>query len=45
MGYTAGNNPIHIVAGLGEGSIQIITAYAPTIDKWECDLTTGKADK
>ena len=45
MGYTDECKPIHIVAGLGEGIIQVITAYTPTIDRWEDDLITRKVNQ
>jgi hypothetical protein len=39
------NIPIHIVVGIGKGTIQIITAYNPSLDIWETDLKTRKLVK
>ena len=41
----ADNKPLHVVAGIGDGKLFIITAYIPTLDKWESDLKTRKAGK
>ena len=38
-----GSNPVHLVVGIGAESIQIITAYYPSDDKWESDNKTRKA--
>jgi len=43
FGYTENNTPIHVVVGLGVNNIQIITAYFPSLDKWEGDFKTRKA--
>lgn len=34
--------PMHVCCGVGEGKIYIITAYYPTIEKWEDDMKTRK---
>jgi hypothetical protein len=34
--------PIHVVAGIGENYLWIITAYYPSLDKWENDFKTRK---
>ena len=39
-----GGNHLHVVCGIGAGTLWIITAYRPTADKWESDLKTRKAD-
>jgi len=39
------NQPLHIVAGAGEGKLWIITAYYPSPVKWEDDGKTRKAEK
>ena len=39
------NSGLHVVAGIGEERIWIITAYRPSSDKWEDDLKTRKAVK
>ena len=33
---------LHVVCGIGEGRVWIITAYRPSMDKWEKDLKTRK---
>ena len=35
-------NHIHVVCGIGEGHLWIITAYRPSLEKWESDLKTRK---
>ncbi len=35
-------NPIHVVAGLSEEYLWIITAYHPDPDRWEADHKTRK---
>ncbi|MCL2249370.1 MAG: DUF4258 domain-containing protein [Oscillospiraceae bacterium] len=42
LGY-AQNEPLHIVAGLGNDKLWIITTYKPDVDKWEDDFKTRKA--
>ena len=37
------DGPLHVVAGIGQGMIWIITAYKPTAQKWESDWKTRKA--
>ena len=37
--------PFHAVIGIGDGNLFIITAYYPTLDKWENDYKTRKAGK
>lgn len=37
-----GGNKLHVVCGIGEGKLWIITAYRPTLDKWESDLKTRR---
>lgn len=37
-----GGNKLHVVCGIGEGKLWIITAYRPTLDKWENDLKTRR---
>jgi len=39
-----GNN-IHIVCSIGDGCLYIITAYRPSIDKWEAEGKKRKGDK
>ena len=40
-----GANNIHVVCGVGQGKLWIITAYHPSLDKWESDLKTRKVDE
>ena len=37
-----GANCLHVVCGIGVGTLWIITAYRPSEDKWEDDLKTRK---
>jgi len=39
------NKPIHVVAGIGDNKLFIITAYYPKPDEWENDYKTRKAGK
>lgn len=34
--------PMHVCCGVGEGKINIITAYYPTTEKWEADMKTRR---
>ena len=40
--YITSNHPIHILAGLGEDRLWIITAYYPDPEKWNSDYRTRK---
>jgi len=42
LGYINETHPIHVVVGIGDWNIQIITAYTPTVDKWENDHKTRR---
>ena len=44
LGYTSGN-PLHIVVGISDMGIQLITAYHPSDVKWEADFRTRKEGK
>ncbi|MBR1553250.1 MAG: DUF4258 domain-containing protein [Schwartzia sp.] len=37
-----GGNRLHVVCGIGDGVLWIITAYRPAADKWAPDLKTRK---
>lgn len=37
-----GGNKLHVVCGMGNGRMWVITAYRPSLDKWETDLKTRK---
>ena len=42
FGYVDSHNPLHVVVGLGDDAIYLITAYRPSADKWESDFKTRK---
>jgi hypothetical protein len=42
LGASASDKMLHIVCGLGEGRLWIITAYYPDPAKWELDFKTRK---
>ena len=42
LGLSDNNKELHVVAGIGEGKLWIITAYYPSLDKWEADYRTRK---
>ena len=37
LGYTQRNRPLHIVCGIMEVELLIITAYEPSLEEWESD--------
>ena len=43
LGWLVDNKPIHIVCGIGDSKLWLITAYIPGSDKWEDDYKTRKA--
>ena len=43
LGIASDDRPLHLVVGLGDGKLWIITAYYPSLDKWENDFKTRKA--
>ena len=42
MGYIGKDVPLHVVVGIGRGKLWLVTAYPPTLDKWEADYKTRK---
>ena len=42
LGKTNSNKIIHVVVGIGDGRLWIISAYEPDISKWEMDFRTRK---
>ena len=42
LGYNKDNKIIHIVCGVSEDTVHMITAYYPNIDKWEEDMKTRR---
>ena len=43
LGTTEAREALHIVCGIGEGKVWLITAYHPDPDEWESDLKTRRA--
>lgn len=43
LGTTEAGEALHIVCGIGEGEVWLITAYHPDPDEWESDLKTRRA--
>ena len=43
LGYS-GERALHVVASIDEELVYIITAYAPSPEKWEADWKTRKED-
>ena len=43
LGYTCENKPLHVVAGTDGTELWLITAYYPTLDKWDNDYKSRKA--
>jgi hypothetical protein len=43
FGQTVEHDNIHIVAGLGDGELYLVTAYHPSNAKWENDYKTRRA--
>lgn len=35
---------LHVVAGIGDGRLWLITAYHPDPEQWEADLRTRRAN-
>lgn len=44
LGRDKSNKDIHIVCGISEDYIYMVTAYRPNIDKWENDMKTRRED-
>ncbi len=42
LGYSGKGRPIHMVCAPKDDYLGIITAYVPTLDKWENDFRTRK---
>ena len=40
-----GANHLHVVCGIGNGILWIITVYRPSEDKWDEDLKTRKGNR
>lgn len=39
-----GNAPLHVVVGVGQAMLWVITAYKPETDKWAADYRTRKVN-
>ena len=44
LGYDVETKPLHVVAGVSNDAVYLITAYHPSADKWESDYKTRKVD-
>ena len=44
LGLSLQDAYLHIVVSLNDDKIYLITAYIPTLDKWESDLKTRKQE-
>ncbi len=45
IGKDTNNNIIHIVCGMNDNLVFIITAYHPDIDEWQEDMKTRRKEK
>lgn len=45
LGTSIKGQPLHVVCGLGDSELWLITAYYPTADKWSDDFTTRKENE
>ena len=44
LGYTIGKKVIHVVVGVGETKLWLITAYVPDPERWSEDFRVRKED-
>ena len=44
LGYNINNRLLHVVCGISEDTIHMITAYYPDITKWKEDLETRRKE-
>lgn len=44
LGYTINNKILHIVCGVSENTVHIITAYYPNLEKWKEDMITRRKE-
>jgi len=42
LNFLTDSKPLHVVAGTDGNYLWLITAYYPTLDKWESDYKTRK---
>ncbi|MDD5952401.1 MAG: DUF4258 domain-containing protein [Oscillospiraceae bacterium] len=45
LGKTVSGNPLHVVVGVENSCLWLITAYYPDSDNWEPDLKTRKGQQ
>ena len=45
LGYTNDTDPLHVVVGVDDALVWLITAYYPSLDLWEDDYKTRKVTK
>ncbi len=42
LGYDQNNKVIHVVCGMSENIVHMVTAYYPNTSKWESDMKTRR---
>jgi hypothetical protein len=42
LGYTRRDRPLHVVCGIIEEDLLVITAYEPSLEEWEPDWKTRR---
>ena len=42
LGYDMTSNPLHVVVGVGDWNIEIVTVYRPSLERWDVDYKTRK---
>lgn len=45
LGFSVENKSLHTVVGVGNNYLWLVTAYFPTLEKWESDFKTRKVAK
>lgn len=45
LGQSISGQPLHLVCGIGNNTLFVITAYKPNSEKWEADWKTRKECK
>jgi hypothetical protein len=43
LGYNNESKPLHVVVGMDDDMLWLVTVYSPTLDIWEADYKTRKA--
>ena len=44
LGKTTTNKILHVVVGIGNNKLWLITAYEPSLDKWNKDMKTRRSE-